>query len=354
MAQDHYETLQVHPRADAAAIEAAYARLRPLYDAARLDGAADELVALAREKRDAIERAYAVLSDPARRATYDAEQAALGEAKDQRPKTKDQSEAVGPSSLVLRQSQSEELLDYRPLPPARREERPRGFDAEPVRATLPGRRPAPRAARRMTAPVALAGVLVLVLAVSLALTAGGGPSFAPPAPLTPAPSPFDAYESQIPQAQRAAEENPKSAQAWIEYGNALYDSVQVVREGAPDSQLYIQRLGRWLEATQAYSQALALDPDNPATRADMGASACFYGAGTGDQRFVRAGTSQVRRAIEQAPDDARVLLSLGHCLVSAQPPQTGEAIESWRRILDLKPPSPLAEQAKLLIAKYSQ
>src|SRR3954464_15010173 len=77
MTQDYYETLQVHPRADATAIEAAYARLRELYDPARLDGAADELVDLARAKRDAIERAYAVLSDPARRAAYDEEQAAL-------------------------------------------------------------------------------------------------------------------------------------------------------------------------------------------------------------------------------------------------------------------------------------
>src|SRR4051812_21472520 len=77
--QDYYETLQVHLRADATAIEAAYARLRELYDPARLDGAADELVDLARTKRDAIERAYAVLSDSGRRAAYDAEQAVLGD-----------------------------------------------------------------------------------------------------------------------------------------------------------------------------------------------------------------------------------------------------------------------------------
>ena len=87
MTQDYYETLQVHPRADATAIEAAYARLRELYDPARLDGAADELVDLARAKRDAIERAYAVLSDPARRAAYDQEQDALA---DERRRTKDE------------------------------------------------------------------------------------------------------------------------------------------------------------------------------------------------------------------------------------------------------------------------
>jgi DnaJ domain. len=55
--QDYYETLQVHPRADAEAIRAAYERLRERYSAARLDGAADELQELARRRRDEIERA---------------------------------------------------------------------------------------------------------------------------------------------------------------------------------------------------------------------------------------------------------------------------------------------------------
>src|SRR6185503_19081602 len=100
MTQDYYETLQVHPRADVAAIDAAYARLRELYDPARLDGAADELVDLARRKRDAIERAYAVLSDSARRATYDQEQAGRPTTDDRRP-TKEEDQIVRPSSSVL-------------------------------------------------------------------------------------------------------------------------------------------------------------------------------------------------------------------------------------------------------------
>ncbi len=75
MSQDYYEILQVHPRADQDAIAAAHARLRDLYSSAKLEGAAPELVELARTKRDAIDRAYAVLGDAARRASYDAEQA---------------------------------------------------------------------------------------------------------------------------------------------------------------------------------------------------------------------------------------------------------------------------------------
>jgi curved DNA-binding protein CbpA len=100
--QDYYEILQVHPRADATAIEAAYARLRELYDPAKLDGAADELVDLARAKRDAIERAYAVLNDTIRRAAYDEEQAVLEPTKDERRKTIEQNRAfvLRPWSLV--------------------------------------------------------------------------------------------------------------------------------------------------------------------------------------------------------------------------------------------------------------
>jgi curved DNA-binding protein CbpA len=352
MTQDYYETLQVHPRADADAIEAAYARLRELYDPARLDGAADELVDLARAKRDAIERAHAVLNDPARRAAYDQEQAALEPTKDERRKTKDDraESSIRPSSLVL--GQIEEALDYRPLPPARRTERPRGFDAHPVRAPAhaQGRTVGRPAQRAWAVPAALAVTLALIVVAGLAMTGGGGPPAAPP---TPTPSPFDAFEASIPPARQATQQNPTSSQAWIDLGNLLYDSAQVVRESAPDSPIYQQRLGRWLEATIAYSQALALAPDNASVRADMGASSCFYGAGTGDQTFVRSGIDEVRLAAQVAPDDERVLLSLGHCLVSTQPPQTDKAIESWRRLIALKPSSPLATQAQLLITKYS-
>lgn len=348
MAQDHYETLQVHPKADAAAIDAAYARLSERYDPAKLEGAADELLELARARRDAIERAYAVLRDPTLRERYDAEQRP-----DQQPTDNQQLET---SPVVSRRSSlvtTDAPLDYRPLPPARRQERAKGMAEPTLTPSTPGRaapaKPANRMARRLTLPVTLAGVLALIITASLVLTGGGGPPA--PAP-TPTVSAFDVYESSIPQAQSFAEQNPKNAQAWIDLGNVLYDSAQIVREQAPESPVYQQRLGRWLQATNAYSQALALEPDNAPARADMGASSCFYGAGTGDQSFVQQGLAEVERAASAAPDDARVLLSMGHCLVSTAPPQTDEAIKTWQRIIDRNPSSPLVGQAQLLIAKY--
>jgi cytochrome c-type biogenesis protein CcmH/NrfG len=310
---------------------------------------------MARAKRDAIERAYAVLNDPSRRAVYDAEQTSAWEDRETRrqgDKESKKDQTISPSPLLLVPlSRDEEALDYRPLPPARRAERPREFDAAPVRAPerTHGRSVGRSDQRAWAAPAALAVSLALIVVAALAITGGGGP---PAAPATPTPSPFDAFEASIPQARQATQQNPTSAQAWINLGNVLYDSAQVVRESAPDSPIYQQRLGRWLEATSAYSQALALTPDNAGVRADMGASSCFYGAGTGDQSFVRDGTAQVRRAAQAAPTDERVLLSLGQCLVSTQPPQTAEAIASWQQLIKIAPSSPLAQQAQLLITKY--
>jgi tetratricopeptide (TPR) repeat protein len=345
MSQDYYEILQVHPRADQDAIAAAYARLRDLYDPAKLDGVAEEIAAMARQKRDAIERAYAVLGDAGRRAAYDAEQAALRE-NDQRPTANDQRKVAGSPSAVIGEGSADELLDYQPLPPARGAERPRGFDTRPTRPAASGRQPHTPAANRWVAPVAFAGLFVLILAIGLALTGGGGP---------PAAAPVDQYEAGIASAQQAIQQNPNDPKAWIEYGNALYDSVNVVRENTPDSPLYQQRLPRWLQATQAYTRALALDPGNAAARADLGASACFYGAAAGDQSFVRSGTAEARRAAQLVPDDPRVLFNLGHCLISAQPPQVQQAVEQWKRVVAVAPPgSSFAAQAQQLIAQYDR
>jgi curved DNA-binding protein CbpA len=353
MSQDYYETLQVHPKADQDAITAAYARLRELYDPAKLDGAAEELAELARQKRDTLERAYAVLGDPARRAAYDAEQTAL--TTDDRPliTNHQEQEPVGRrSSVVGRREQK--LLDYRPLPPARRAERARDFDAYPLRQPSAGRQASRKAASAWVTPLVLASMFGIIVAISLGMTGGTTPAAPPVAGPTPTPSPLDAFEADIPAARQVAQQNPNDPRAWIDYGNILYNSAEIVRENAPDSTLYQQRLPRWLEATQAYSRALTLDPGNASVRGDLGVSACFYGVGMNDQALVRTGTSEARRAAQAAPDDARVLLNLGHCLVSSQPPQAEEAITQWKRAVEVAPPnSPLATQAQQLISQYS-
>lgn len=340
MSQDFYELLQVHPRADQNAITAAYQRLRVAYDPTRLEGAADDLQQLARQKRDQIERAYSVLSDPQQRRSYDQALAAR--------------QAVAPA-LAETAPATRQVDDYRPLPPAGGVERARGFNTQPVRTVtegMPGGRVVQqRNARVWVVPAVLGTLLGVVVTVALLVTGGGGPSTV--AVPTAVPSLVDAYEDQIEAARAFAEQNPSTAEAWIDYGNVLYDSVQVVRELQPQSALYQQRLPRWLEASQAYSRALQLEPNNPIVRADLGVSQCYYGAGTGDQVIVRQGLVEAQQAAAAAPDDPRVLLSLGNCLVSVQPPQTQEAVAAWQRVIEIVPAdSQQAIQARQLIDRY--
>ncbi len=75
-AQTHYEVLEVTPEATAEEIRAAYHRLAARYHPDRHQD--NPLADLASEKLVALNRAYEILSDPARRAAYDAEQAAQG------------------------------------------------------------------------------------------------------------------------------------------------------------------------------------------------------------------------------------------------------------------------------------
>jgi tetratricopeptide (TPR) repeat protein len=337
MAQDYYEILQVHPKADADAIQAAYERLRTLYDPARLEGVAEDLIAMARQKRDAIEQAYTELGDPTRRVAYDANRSAA---------TK-----IAAIESATTTATSVELPDYRPLPPAQRNERARDFAHEPVR-------PIATPANPQSMQIAIASALLVLIVVSSLLitnwntiTAG---SAATPVPTAEA-SPLEQYETAIEQAKQATEQAPGDPQAWITLGNFYYDSVQIVRENMPDSTLYQQRLPRWLEASQAYDRALALQPDNASVRADRGASLCYYGAGVGDQAFVEQGIRDVRSAAQARPDDPLVQLNLGNCLINALPPQTEEALATWQRVVQLAPAdSALAERARELISQYNR
>jgi tetratricopeptide (TPR) repeat protein len=342
MVQDYYELLQVHPRADAAAIQAAYERLKGQYDPERLHGAADELVELARRKRASIEAAYAVLSDDERRRGYDAQLHGASTT----PALPDAPDASDASTITL---------DYRPLPPARRSERPRSFDAQPSTQVTP------RSGRLLGLPIpAVVGLLVLaaIAVTSLLITGMPGQQSAAPqvaAQPTPTISPLDEYEALIAQAKAATDANPNDADAWIAYGNHLYDSVQIVRENAPASTLYQQRLPRWLEASQAYERALTIRPGDVTVLADKGVSLCYYGAGAGDQSLVTRGLGDVREAAGARPDDALIQLSLGDCLMSTVPPQKSAAIESWQRVLQLAPgDSDLAKRAQELIQANSQ
>ncbi|MDW8404902.1 J domain-containing protein [Chloroflexus sp.] len=364
---DYYELLQVHPKADTEAIRAAYERLRERYAPERLEGAADELVELARQRRDEIERAYHVLSDPQRRAEYDRQ---LQETLRPAPPTVPARSAT-PQLL----DNDDDLIDYRPLPPARRQERPPGFNPQPYLSS----RPRPELAQRGRAapqqqPVWLLPSLIVAAATfsivlgtlisTMVVAPAGNVATAPTATIVP-PTPtlreiLTQFDGQVIAAKQVADQVPDNPNAWINLGNALFDSVVYVREqlakgDAETQRIYQERLPRWLEAVDAYRRALELQPDNDVVRADIAASLCYYGLDTNNPQRAQEGLAEAEKALEAAPQNARVLLSHGICLIAVDPPQTERALQQWRLVLSIPGVNPgLQLQAQILINEHSQ
>ncbi len=363
--QDYYELLQVHPRADAEVIQAAYERLRVRYDPARMEGAADELQQLARQRRDEIALAYTVLSDRERRAAYDSERAARATV---------EAQASGTDGTA------EQVIDYRPLPPARRQERPEGFNAQAMiavphqagsaatRGRSTGRKQPMWLVPSLLVAVATFGIVLgtlLSTALSPQPAASNGPQILDPNATAAAPTPtFDEvvnqFEGQLVAARQVAAQVPDNPNAWTELGNALYDSVIVVRErldrGEPTAQtLYVERLPRWLEAADAYRKALALEPGNSVARADLATSLCYYGQGINDQSYVQQGLAEAQQAVTDNPEEGRALLSAGICYILGDPPQTEQALEQWQRLVVLPGADPnLVFQARQLVQAFGQ
>jgi tetratricopeptide (TPR) repeat protein len=216
-----------------------------------------------------------------------------------------------------------------------------------------------------TFAIVLVTLVTTVLSTPAPAASPDGPQILDPnAPAATAPTPsiaevIDQFEGQVVAARQVAEQVPENVNAWIELGNALYDSTVVVYErlAAGDQSLqavYVERLPRWLEAADAYRTALEIQPDNAVVRASLAASLCYYGAGANDQGYVQQGLAEAEQAVTIGPEEGRALLSRGLCLVSSDPPQTEQALEQWQRLIVLPNADPrLVFQARQLIADHS-
>lgn len=328
---DYYAVLQLRQDADSAAIEESYTRLSNAYNPALLSGVSDELRALAEQRLFELGQARAILADPTLRAAYDA----------------------GLEHVVTKAlPTAEPSFDYAPLPAASARERIPGFVTEPVRDA----RIADSRSRNLPMIVAIVLPMLIVL-IAFVLTDGGtkvAPSNDTP-PVETAGSQIDQFEAAIATAKLATDSDPSNVSAWIEYGNMLYNSVQIVRELQPNSAVYNERLNRWQMSAFAYEKAMTLEPGNVVVAADHGAALCFYGNGVGDKKSSNAGLQQIRSVRDSIPatDRSRVLMNLAYCLAENTPPQVEDATKVWQSVIDAEPKdSPIAIQAAQLIARY--
>lgn len=319
--EDWYALLQVAPAASHIEIEANYERLAALYSLERLEGGPPEFQQLAAMRREELAAAYAVLGDPEQRAAYDAARAP----------------AV-----------SEVPLDYRPLPPARRQERPSPSLALPPigGGTVAVRRVA-RGPRSLVAPI-LIGLTVLSVLLLIILSGvrvdGSQEAMATPA-VAQLNLPFSGDQIA---AARTQAESADTEEAWTELGHMYFDNMGTLREAAPLSPQYMQSLPQWMESVKAYRRALELGAGE-SVRADLALALFYHGVSSNDQPSVAEALKQAEQAKQTSPDDPRVLLTYGMIMFSSSPPREEEGRAAFKHILEVAPQSFEARSAQALL-----
>ena len=140
-----------------------------------------------------------------------------------------------------------------------------------------------------------------------------------PAPAAPAPSPLE-IASKIQTLKDIVKKDPKNLPAWVELGNLYFDSDQPK------------------EAIGAYSQYLAIKPDNPDVRTDMGIMYRKLG------EFDRA-LEEFRKAAQSDPKHVNSRYNIGIVLLHDKQDIKG-AIKAWEDYLKVDPNSERAQRIR--------
>jgi cytochrome c-type biogenesis protein CcmH/NrfG len=161
----------------------------------------------------------------------------------------------------------------------------------------------------------------------MALPGAAAPAL--PAPALPAPAPpvRDSVEvaSQIQTLKEIVKKDPKNLPAWVELGNLYFDS------------------DRPREAIEAYRQYLAIKPDNPDVRTDMGIMYRKLG------QFDRA-LEEFRKAAQSDPKHINSRYNIGLVLLHDKQNITA-AIKAWEEYLKVDPNSERAQRIRAQIEK---
>ncbi len=153
------------------------------------------------------------------------------------------------------------------------------------------------------------------------------PQMAPPGAPAPAPPARDSIEvaSQIQTLKDIVKKDPKNLPAWVELGNLYFDSDQPK------------------EAVEAYSRYLAVKPDNPDVRTDMGIMYRKLG------QFDRA-LEEFRKAAQGDPKHVNSRYNIGLVLLHDKQDIQG-AIKAWEEYLKVDSNSERAQRIRAQIEK---
>ena len=153
------------------------------------------------------------------------------------------------------------------------------------------------------------------------------PQMAPPGAPASAPPARDSIEatSQIQTLKEIVKKDPKNLPAWVELGNLYFDTDQPK------------------EAIEAYSQYLAVKPDNPDVRTDMGIMYRKLG------QFDRA-LEEFRKAARSDPKHVNSRYNIGLVLLHDKQDMQG-AIKAWEEYLKVDPNSERAKRIRVQTEK---
>jgi cytochrome c-type biogenesis protein CcmH/NrfG len=145
-----------------------------------------------------------------------------------------------------------------------------------------------------------------------------------PAPAPKGPDPMEAA-SKINTLKEIVKKDPKNLPAWVELGNIYFDTDQPK------------------EAIEAYSQYLAIKPDNPDVRTDMGIMYRKLG------QFDKA-IEEFRKAAQADPKHVNSRYNIGLVLLHDKQDIKG-AVTAWEDYLKVDPNSQRAQRIRAQIEK---
>ena len=149
-------------------------------------------------------------------------------------------------------------------------------------------------------------------------------SQAVPVPAEPAPSPVEAA-AKIQTLKDILQKDPKNLSAWVELGNTYFDTNQLQ------------------ESIDAYSKYLAMKPDNPDVRTDMGIM--YRKLGDYDRAI-----KEFRTAAQNDPKHVNSRYNTGLVLLHDKQDIKG-AIKAWEEYLKVDPNSDRANRVKTQMDK---